>query len=96
MEKLEQFKPVIDVEIGESTDSKLLSRVIVYNDDWHTFDEVIIQLIKATNCMFEKARSQAFEIHTKGSCIVYKGKMSSCIKVSSILEEIALLTQIIL
>jgi len=95
MPELEKNIPTVDVEIEETTDKKLLSSVVVFNDDWHTFDEVIYQLIKATNCNFEKARSQAFEIHTKGSCIVYRGEIKSCLKVSSILEEIALLTQII-
>ena len=95
MEEMQPYKPSLDIEIDESTTTTFLSSVIVYNDDWHTFDEVIVQLIKATNCTFEKARSQAFEIHIKGSCVVYKGRMNTCLKVSSILEEIALRTQIV-
>jgi len=89
------YKPSIEIDIDESTTTTFLSSVIVYNDDWHTFEEVIIQLIKATNCTFEKARAQAFEIHVKGSCIVFKGKMNTCLKVSTILQEIALSTQIV-
>ena len=61
----------------------------------HTFDEVINQLIIATNCSFEKARSFAFEVHTKGKAMVHSGTMLSCLKVTSILEEIALHTQIV-
>ena len=95
MEEMKPYKPSLEIEIDESITTTFLSSVIVHNDDWHTFDEVIIQLIKATNCTFESARAQAFEIHVKGSCVVYKGKMNSCLKVSSILEEIALRTQII-
>jgi len=70
-------------------------KVILYNDDHHTFDEVIAQLIKAINCTFEQARAFAFEVHVKGKALVYSGSMESCLKVSSILEEIALNTQII-
>ncbi len=95
MEEMEPYKPSLEVETDESTTTTFLSSVIVYNDDWHTFDEVIIQLIKATDCTFEKARAQAFEIHVKGYCVVFQGKMNSCLKVSSILEEIALRTQIV-
>lgn len=70
-------------------------RVFLFNDDVHTFDEVITQLIKAINCSFNKARAHAFEVHVKGKSMVYSGSMQSCIKVSSILEEIALHTQIV-
>ena len=94
MEEMEPYKPSLEIEIDESTTTTFLSSVIVYNNDWHTFDEVIIQLIKATNCTFEKARTQAFEIHVKGFSLVFQGNMKSCLKVSSILEEIALRTQI--
>ena len=79
----------------EATTNELSSRVVLYNDDWHTFDEVINQLIKAINCPFEKARDFAFEVHVKGKAIVFSGPLNECLKVSTILEEIALHTQII-
>ena len=68
--------------------------VLLFNDDIHTFDEVINQLIKAIKCTFEKARDIAFEVHTKGKALVYSGSLTECLKISSILEEIALHTQI--
>ncbi len=82
-------------EQDESTDSMMLFRVILYNDDWHTFDEVIEQLMKATGCNFEKARSLSFEVHVKGKAVVFSGELSKCLKVSSVLEEIALHTQVV-
>ncbi len=84
-------------EIIEDTDTLnvLASRVILYNDDWHSFDEVIAQIIKATNCSFEKARSLTFEVHVKGKAVVFSGELKECLRVSSILEEIALHTQIV-
>ncbi len=88
-------KPVHEIEEDEETGIGLESRVVLYNDDWHTFDEVILQLIKATSCTFEEARNHAFEVHVKGKSIVFNGKMKECLRVSSILEEIALTTQII-
>lgn len=86
-----QFEIVDEVE----TTDKTACRVILYNDDWHTFDEVIVQLIKAVKCSFEQARDYAFEVHVKGKSIVYSGSMNECLRVTSILEEIALNTQII-
>ncbi len=85
----------INVIESNETTVGLESKVVLYNDDWHTFDEVIGQLIKAVNCSYEQARSYAFEVHVKGKSIVFTGALDDCLKVSSILEEIALNTQII-
>jgi len=85
----------IEITTEESSEVNLSSRVILYNDDWHTFEEVIAQLIIATNCSFEQARGFAFEVHVKGKAIVFNGSMIACLKVSSVLEEIALHTQIL-
>ncbi len=95
MEKELQHKPEIDILEDEETSIGLVSKVILFNDDWHTFEEVITQLIKAINCTFDQARSFAFEVHVKGKSIVFNGPMKDCIKVSSVLEEIALNTQIV-
>ena len=70
------------------------AKVILYNDEIHTFDEVIMQLIKAIACTPEEAESIAWEVHTKGKAMVFEGELSDCLRVSSILEEIALHTQI--
>ncbi len=81
----------LEVDTGVDTEY----RVFLFNDEQHTFDEVIIQLIKAINCSFQKARGFAFEVHVKGKAMVHSGTMQSCLKVSGILEEIALHTQIV-
>ncbi len=85
----------LDVLENEEVSIGISSKVVLYNDDWHTFDEVIFQLVKALGCSYEKARGYAFEVHVRGKSIVYTGDMKACLKVSSVLEEIALNTQII-
>ncbi len=70
------------------------AKVILFNDDIHTFEEVIGQLIKAIKCTESKAEALAWEVHNKGKAIVYTGEMIKCVEVSSILEEIGLMTQI--
>ncbi len=70
------------------------SKVILFNDEIHSFDDVIIQLIKAIKCPTDTAELLAYEVHNKGKAVVFSGDMHECLKVSSILEEIALLTQI--
>jgi ATP-dependent Clp protease adaptor protein ClpS len=78
----------------EQTDSTIGSRVILFNDDWHTFEEVIEQIIKATKCSANEARDKTFEVHVNGKAVVYAGELKDCLIVSGILEEILLHTQI--
>lgn len=69
-------------------------RVILFNDDVHTFDEVIFQIIKAVRCTRAKAEKHTWEVHTRGSSIVFRGSLPECLRVSAILEEIELATEI--
>lgn len=69
-------------------------RVVLFNDDNHTFDEVIFQIIKAVRCTRAKAEKHTWEVHTRGLSVVFAGNIAECIRVSSILEEIALKTEI--
>ncbi|HZY10300.1 MAG TPA: ATP-dependent Clp protease adaptor ClpS [Bacteroidota bacterium] len=70
------------------------ARVILFNDEVHTFDEVIGQIIKATGYDLAKAESLTWEVHNCGKAMVYEGEMVKCVQVSSVLEEIELMTQI--
>jgi ATP-dependent Clp protease adaptor protein ClpS len=85
----------VETEIDEETVVGLPFKVVLFNDDWHSFDEVIAQLIKAIKCSFEKARDYAFEVHNNGKACIFDGVLEECLKVTSILEEIALHTQIV-
>jgi ATP-dependent Clp protease adaptor protein ClpS len=81
-------------EQDEDTATQEPAKVILFNDDVHTFDEVIGQLIKAIHCDSTRAEAIAWEVHTQGKAVVYEGPMPECLKVSHILEEIDLHTQI--
>ncbi len=70
------------------------AKVILFNDDIHTFDEVITQLIKALQCTSQHAESLAWEVHNNGKAAVYTGELVKCMQVSGVLEEIQLMTQI--
>jgi len=63
----------------EQTDSTIGSRVILFNDDWHTFEEVIEQIIKATKCSANEARDKTFEVHVNGKAVVYTGELKDCL-----------------
>jgi len=90
-----QVEGIVKTETEEETSIGLPFKVVLYNDEIHTFDEVIVQLIKAVGCSFKEARSFAFEVHVKGKAIVFTGDLPVCLKVTSVLEEIALHTQIL-
>lgn len=90
-------KPIEEKEIETINDESIALpfSVFLFNDDWHSFDEVINQLIKALKCSVHKAKSLTFEVHVKGKAVVFSGGLQQCLKVSSILEEISLHTQIV-
>jgi ATP-dependent Clp protease adapter protein ClpS len=94
MEVPNQILPEPEIIEDEDISKGIESRVILFNDEWHTFEEVIVQIIKAIHCSFEVARDKTFEVHVKGKSIIFSGALDMCLKVSSILEEIALHTQI--
>lgn len=50
-----------------------LKDLIVYNDDFNTFDHVINTLIKVCKHSVEQAEQCTYIIHYKGKCAVKKG-----------------------
>ena len=69
-------------------------RVILYDDDIHTFDEVINQLLKALGCSVEKAEEITLKVHNEGKATAKEGSFEECLQVNSVLQEIQLVTEI--
>jgi ATP-dependent Clp protease adaptor protein ClpS len=82
-------RPTLDPDLGTPDLDKPFI-VIVYNDDYHTFPQVEMQLQKATACTLEKAEAFAMEIHTTGRAVVFSGDAEQCEKVANVLREIKL------
>jgi ATP-dependent Clp protease adaptor protein ClpS len=80
--------------IADETKVQPPVKVILFNDEVHTFEEVISQIMKATGCDQPRAEALTWEVHHTGKAMVYEGPMTECLKVSAVLEEIALHTQI--
>ncbi len=80
--------------VAEDVEILLPAKVILYNDEVHTFDEVIFQLMKATGCSMGEGERLAFEVDTRGLACVFEGEMTDCLRVSSVLEEISLHTEV--
>jgi len=69
-------------------------RVLLFNDEEHSFDEVINQIIAATRCSYTLAEALTYEVHHRGKAMVFEGEINDCLQVSTILEEISLQTQL--
>ncbi|MCZ6693606.1 MAG: ATP-dependent Clp protease adaptor ClpS [Bacteroidetes bacterium] len=61
------------VEVAEEIDSTKKKDLVVFNDDFNTFDHVINTLIKICDHSPEQAEQCTFIIHYKGKCSVKKG-----------------------
>jgi ATP-dependent Clp protease adapter protein ClpS len=85
---------VVEKPVDTGTDITDGGRVILFNDDYHTFDQVIQQLIKAIRCTPQQGERMAWTVHTEGKCEVYHGPIEECLQVSAVLEEIDLKTRI--
>jgi len=83
-----------ETETIESVPTGLSTKVILFNDEIHTFEEVAQQIIKAIKCTEDKAENLTWEVHSEGKAKIYDGEMGECLRISGILEEIGLVTQI--
>jgi ATP-dependent Clp protease adaptor protein ClpS len=91
-----ETETITEVLVEEAVDSGTDAawRVVLFNDEVHTFESVIVQLIKATGCHQARAEAFAWTVHTTGRAIVFGGRFDACFRVSNILEEIHLMTEI--
>lgn len=69
-------------------------QVILYNDDIHTIDEVILQVQKATGCSVTRATQITLEAHFKGKAVAFAGEFDACYRVAGVLREIGLIVEI--
>lgn len=69
-------------------------RLFLYDDDIHTFDEVIEQIMKATGCSYSHAEKLTWQVHNKGKAMVLEGEFEECLRADSVLKEIQLVTEI--
>jgi len=69
--------------------------VILYNDDYHLFDQVVAQVQKATGYAYQRAYAITMEAHTTGRAVVWSGAIEECLRVEGVLREIGLRTDIV-
>lgn len=69
-------------------------QVVLFNDEVHSFDEVILQIQKAAGYSLEKATELTWRVHNNGKAVVYIGSKEDCEKVAGVLSQIKLSTQV--
>jgi len=79
-------------QVEESIDTPW--RLFLFDDDIHTFDEVIEQIIKAKGCSQSVAQDLTFQVHNNGKAMIHEGEFLDCLKMEGVLKEIQLVTEI--
>lgn len=69
-------------------------RVVLFNCECHSFEQVEDQLIKAIRCTLSRARAIAWEVHSKGLSVVYEGPKERCEAVAEVLGSIGLIVKV--
>jgi hypothetical protein len=87
MGTLEKEQSVIDI------DSPFERKLILFNSG-HLWDQVILQLQKATGFDIIQCEQIAIIAHTKGKATVKSGMINELSKINNVLKEINLVTEI--
>ncbi len=80
-------------EIGIDYEVPVIRKLIIYNSN-HIWDDVILQLQKATGFDLIHCEQIAVIAHTKGLATVKSGDYDELTKINNVLKEIKLITEI--
>ena len=74
-------------EIGISTSTEEEYKLILWNDDFNSFDWVIFCLMNLLKFTFDKAQSSAYNVHLIGKDIIKTGTKDDLLPYKKLLEE---------
>jgi ATP-dependent Clp protease adaptor protein ClpS len=83
-----QTQTIPEQDVGTVLDQPWM--VILFNDDYHPFDQVVTQVQKATGCSPGDAFHITYTAHTHGQAVAYVGGKPQCEQVAKVLREIDL------
>jgi len=75
-EEINAVGDVKEVEVVETTDMGEKSQLIVYNDDFNTFDWVIKCLMEVCSHSYEQSEQLSVLVHFKGKAVVKTAQFS--------------------
>jgi ATP-dependent Clp protease adaptor protein ClpS len=70
-------------------------KVVLFNCDCHTFDEVEKVVMKATRCTLSRARQISNEVDSRGSAIIYGGALERCEAVADVIGAVGLKVKVV-
>ena len=66
-------------------------KVVVHNNDYNTFEEVIRILMKAVSTItYEQAVAYAYEVHNTGACVPFTGPKERAEAVAAVIRTIGI------
>jgi len=68
--------------------------VVLYNDDVHAFEEVVLQVQKATGKALPEAVRITLVAHTRGKSVAFSGTLAECQRVAAVLRGIRLQVEV--
>jgi ATP-dependent Clp protease adaptor protein ClpS len=68
--------------------------VIVFNNDYNTYDEVMDILMKATACTAEEAAMETWEVDHLGKSTVHHSGQDECERVASVIRTIGIKVEV--
>lgn len=68
--------------------------VVIYNNEYNTFDEVVEVLMKATGCTLDKAYMNAWEAHNYGQAPAHFADRDECEIVAAMISLIGVRTEV--
>ena len=87
------MRPEEQEEILIDKDVPLQRKLVLYNSN-HIWDDVVMQLQKATGFDMVHCEQIAVIAHTTGKSVVKSGEYNELSKIDSVLREISLVTEI--
>jgi ATP-dependent Clp protease adaptor protein ClpS len=87
---------VAEMRTGTATDERqdtgtdagltLPRKVVLHNCSCHTFQQVIVALVKSLNMSTDQAEQLAWMVHLTGAAVVYEGDVERCELIASQIE----------
>jgi ATP-dependent Clp protease adapter protein ClpS len=68
--------------------------VVVYDNDYNTFEEVMAILMIATECSSEEAYIETWEVHHLGKSVVHHAGEEECHRVAGIIATIGIRVEV--
>ena len=89
----------IEIDVLEKVNVKeqyaLNNEIVLYNDDYNTFDHVILTLMSVCEHTAEQAEQCAILVHYKGKCTVKTGAMKDLVPKCLLLLDAGLSAEIV-